>query len=256
MAAVDPGSTPGMSKAGSRAAPLADAAALEGCQERLTAEGRRSLLVVLQGMDTSGKDGTIKHVIGAMNPQGCRVAAFKAPTAQERAHGFLWRIRRQLPGPGVVGVFNRSHYEDVVVVRVHHLVPEAEWRRRYGLINRFERTLAASGTTLVKIFLHISFEEQRRRLMDRLEDPTKRWKFNPDDLKERAFWGDYQAAYSEAIARCSTEAAPWYVVPADHKWYRNWAVGRLLVETFEAMGPDYPKARYDVRAMKAKLARS
>jgi PPK2 family polyphosphate:nucleotide phosphotransferase len=219
----------------------------------LYSEGRRSLLLVLQGMDTSGKDGTISHVIGSMNPQGCRITAFKIPTAAERAHGFLWRIRKALPAAGQVGVFNRSHYEDVVVVRVHTLVPERTWRARYEVINAFEKKLSDAGTTIVKVFLHISFEEQRRRLLARLDDPTKRWKFDPADLTEREFWDDYQAAYEEAIERCATDVSPWYVIAGDHKWYRNWAIGRLLVETLQEIDPRYPEPELDIAALKARL---
>jgi len=213
------------------------------------------MLVVLQGMDTAGKDGTIKHVIRSMNPQACRITAFKEPTPQELAHDFLWRIRRALPAHGQVGVFNRSHYEDVVVVRVNSLVGEDVWRPRFTKINRFEKKLAAEGTTIVKLFLHISFEEQRRRLLKRLRDPTKRWKFDPADLDKRALWDVYQRAYADAIARCSTDVAPWYVVPADAKWYRNWAIGRLLLETLDEMNPRYPEPNFDLEALEARLGR-
>ena len=243
----------GMSRKKTEKETARDQKKLARWQERLRAERMRSLLIVLQGMDTSGKDGTIKHVLSAINPQGVRVTSFKEPTEQELAHQFLWRIRKALPAAGEIGVFNRSHYEDVLVVRVDNLVPEEVWRSRYGTINRFERKLATSGTTIIKIFLHISFEEQRLRLRRRLEDPTKRWKFHPGDIDKRSQWDDYQRAYSEALARCSSGAAPWYIVPADAKWYRNWMIGRLLVETFEDMKPDYPQPDYDVKAMKARL---
>lgn len=224
-------------------------------QERLFAENERTLLIVLQGMDASGKDGTIKHVIGAMNPQGVRVTSFKRPSEQELAHRFLWRIKRALPPTRYVGAFNRSHYEDVVTVRVHELVPEAEWTDRYGTINRFEKSLARTGTTIVKFFLHISPEEQRRRLLRRLDQPSKHWKFDPHDLDERALWDAYMAAYSDAIARCSTAVAPWYVIPADSKWFRNWAIGRILVETFEEMRPKYPQPTLDVPTLRRRLRR-
>ena len=230
-----------------------EAARLGELQERLYAEGKRSLLLVLQGTDTSGKDGTVSHVIRAMNPEGCRITSFKEPTAEERRHGYLWRIRRALPPPRYVGVFNRSHYEDVGIVRVHDLVPQRVWRARYEQINNFERQLARRGTTIVKVFLHISLKEQTRRLLARLDDPTKRWKFDSKDVEERGYWDAYVAAYEEAIARCSTNVAPWYVVPADNKWYRNWAVARLLIETLEAMGPEYPQPKLQIKKLKAQI---
>lgn len=193
-------------------------------------------------MDAGGKDGTIGHVFRGLNPAGCRVASFKAPTEEELAHDFLWRVHQVVPGRGEVAVFNRSHYEDVLVARVHNLVPEDVWRPRYKHIVAFEQNLAAAGTRIVKLFLHISKEEQARRLRERLKDPTKRWKLRLSDLEERKRWDDYQAAYAEAIERTSTKAAPWYVIPADHKWYRNWAVSRILLETFAEMDPHYPPA--------------
>ncbi len=255
LAAYDPRSTPGVA---SRARADADLAALSPRlatrQEQLFAQGDRSLLLVLQGMDTSGKDGTIKQVIGAMNPVGVRITSFKQPTATERRHHFLWRVRRALPRPGEVGIFNRSQYEDVGVVRVHGLAPPEVIERRYAEIERFERRLADNGTTVVKCWLHISYDEQRERLLARLDDPAKRWKFRERDVDERARWADYLAAYETAIARCSTDAAPWYVVPADRKWYRNWAVARLLVEHLDALGLSYPEPDLDVAALKARLA--
>ena len=222
-------------------------------QERLYAEGKRSLLLVLQGTDTSGKDGTIEHVIRGMDPQACRIADFKQPTTEERRHDFLWRIRRALPPPQYVGVFNRSHYEDVGIVRVHDLVPPRVWRARYAKINAFERQLTRRGMTIVKVFLHISFGEQTRRQLARLDDPTKHWKFDPKDLDERDYWNEYTKAYSDAIKRCSTPYAPWYIVPADHKWYRNWAVARLLIETLEEMDPRYPQPKMPIKQLKARL---
>jgi PPK2 family polyphosphate:nucleotide phosphotransferase len=209
-------------------------------QERLWAEKGQSLLVVLQAMDGGGKDGTIKHVFRSMNPAGCRVVSFRVPTEEERAHDFLWRIHRHTPGVGEVAVFNRSHYEDVLVVRVHNLVPEAVWRPRYEQIVAFEAGLAAARTRIVKLFLHISKEEQAERFQARIDDPGKRWKFRKGDLAERARWDDYQAAFAEAIARTSTAHAPWYVVPADRKWYRNWAVHQILLATLEDMDPRFP----------------
>ena len=232
----------------------ATALRLAELQERLYAEHTRSVLVVLQGMDTCGKGGTIEHVFRSVNPSGLSVAAFKRPTEEELAHPFLWRIERRLPGPGHITIFDRSHYEDVVVVRVHGLVPEEEWRARYAQIVAFEERVRAAGTSIVKVYLHISFEEQRRRLLARLGDPDKHWKFNEGDLEERSRWPAYMAAYEDAIARCHTEAAPWYVVPADRKWYRNWAVERLVVETLEQMDPHYPRPQLDVEALRERLA--
>ncbi|HWI04534.1 MAG TPA: polyphosphate kinase 2 family protein [Acidimicrobiales bacterium] len=211
-------------------------------QERLYAEGEQSLLVVLQAIDAGGKDGTIKNVFRGLNPASCRVASFRVPSEEERSHDFLWRVHAKAPAKGEVVVFNRSHYEDVLIVRVHNLVPEDVWRPRYDLINDFEANLAAAGTRIVKLYLHISKEEQAERFQARLDDPTKRWKFRRGDLDERARWDDYTAAFEEAISRTSTDVAPWYVVPADRKWYRNWAVNRILLETLSAMDPQYPPA--------------
>jgi PPK2 family polyphosphate:nucleotide phosphotransferase len=226
---------------------LADLAEhLGALQERLYAESTRSLLIVLQAMDAGGKDGTVKHVFAGVNPQGVRVTSFKVPTELELAHDFLWRVHARVPQHGEIGVFNRSHYEDVLVARVHELVDESTWRRRYRHINHFEALLADAGTRVVKLFLHISPEEQAERLQARLDDPTKRWKFRRGDLAERARWDDYMAAYEEAIARTSTEHAPWYVIPADRKWFRNWAVSRIVIEALEAMDPRYPDPAEDL----------
>ena len=213
---------------------------LRDAQERLWAERRQSLLIVLQAMDAGGKDGTIKHLFRGINPAGGRVVSFRVPTEEELAHDFLWRVHRHTPGRGEVVVFNRSHYEDVLVVRVHGLVPEDVWRGRYPLITQFEENLRAAGTRIVKLFLHISTDEQARRFKDRLEDPTKRWKFRKGDLAERARWADYMAAYAEAIERTTTDAAPWFVIPADRKWYRNWAVSQVVLHTLAEMAPQYP----------------
>jgi PPK2 family polyphosphate:nucleotide phosphotransferase len=209
-------------------------------QARLYAENRRSLLLVLQAMDTGGKDGTIKHVFRGVNPQGCEVSSFKAPSAEESAHDFLWRYHRRVPSRGMIGIFNRSHYEDVLVVRVKGLVPEEVWRPRYEVINQFEQALSLSGVTVLKFYLHISREEQKRRLESRLADPDKRWKFSANDLRERRYWSDYMTAFEEAIGNTSTDVAPWYVVPADNKWYRNLVIARTIADTLEAMDPRYP----------------
>jgi len=213
-----------------------------GLQQRLYAENERGLLIVLQAMDTGGKDGTIKHVFRGVNPQGCRVSSFKAPSAEEANHDFLWRYHKSVPARGRIGIFNRSHYEDVLIVRVKNLVPDGVWRQRYALINDFENGLTSSGITVLKFFLHISKDEQKRRLQSRLEDPEKRWKFSSGDLKERAFWDDYQNAFEDAIKECSTEHAPWYVVPANKKWYRNLIIARVIADTLEAIDPRYPAA--------------
>ena len=225
-------------------------------QERLWAAGstgdRRRLLLVLQGMDTSGKGGTVKHVIGLFNPSGCRIRAFKAPTHEELGHSFLWRIKRALPQPGEIGIFDRSHYEDVLIARVRDLVSRAQLTARYSQINGFETSLAEDGVTVVKCFLHISYDEQRRRLLERLDNPDKHWKFNVGDIEDRALWPAYQEAYEIALERCST-GAPWYLIPADRKWYRNWAISRLLLEHLEALDPQYPKADFDVAEYRTRL---
>jgi PPK2 family polyphosphate:nucleotide phosphotransferase len=209
-------------------------------QGRLYAENRRSVLLVLQAMDTGGKDGTIKHVFQGVNPQGCQVWSFKAPSAEESGHDFLWRYHQRVPQRGMLGIFNRSHYEDVLVVRVKDLVPEEVWRPRYQVINQFEHALTLSGVTVLKFYLHISKDEQRRRLESRLADPDKRWKFSANDLRERRHWDAYMDAFEEAIGNTSTEHAPWYVVPANNKWYRNLVIARTIADTLEAMDPRYP----------------
>jgi PPK2 family polyphosphate:nucleotide phosphotransferase len=209
-------------------------------QELLYAEHKHRLLIVLQGMDTSGKDGAVRKVMSEVSPQGLRVVSFKKPTETELAHDYLWRVHKEVPASGEVVVFNRSHYEDVLVVRVHSLVPEAVWRKRYEQINEFERMLAESGTTILKFFLHISAEEQRERLQARLDDPTKRWKFQHGDLAERKLWDQYMAAYEEALQRTSTKLAPWYVVPANRKWVRDHVLGSILVRTLESLKMKYP----------------
>ncbi len=216
---------------------------------RLYAENSRSLLLVLQGMDTSGKDGTIRHVMKGFNPQSCQVTSFKAPSEEERDHDFLWRIAMRLPRRGNISIFNRSHYEDVLIVRVHNLVPKQEWQTRYARINAFERLVTAGGTTIVKVFLHISKDEQRKRLQARLDDPDKRWKFRRADLEERRYWDEYQAAYEDALTKCNTAYAPWYIVPADKKWHRNLIVSRILRQTLEQMNPQFPPPDEDLEGI-------
>ncbi|MFI0445072.1 PPK2 family polyphosphate kinase [Actinomadura sp. 6N118] len=221
------------------------------------AEGdERRVLLVLQGMDTSGKGGVVKHVVGELNPYGCQVKSFKAPTKEELRHDFLWRIRRALPQPGHLGVFDRSHYEDVLIARVRDLVPRRVWARRYGTINRFEERLASDDCTIVKCFLHISSEKQKDRLMARLEDPAKHWKYNPQDVEERLLWDDYQQAYATALEKCNTEAAPWYVIPSDRKWYRNYAIMKLLMEACEGLDPHWPPGDFDLDTEKARVGDS
>jgi PPK2 family polyphosphate:nucleotide phosphotransferase len=228
-------------------------ARLDRLQYALYAEGKRSLLVVLQGRDTSGKDGTIRRVFGPLDPQGTAVTAFRAPTEQELRHDFLWRVHQAVPAHGLIGIFNRSHYEDVLVVRVRRLVPETVWRPRYEQINRFERSLVESGTAVLKFFLHISRGEQRERLLARLDEPDKFWKFNPGDLEDRRRWDDYTAAAEEMLARTSTEAAPWYVVPADRKALRDVLIGEKVVEALERMDPRFPPPAGDLAAWRREL---
>lgn len=242
LSAIDPAAPAEFSRKDAEAALAEERQRIHELQERLYAESRRGLLVVLQAMDTGGKDGVVKHVFSCVNPQGCRVWAFKTPTEEELAHDFLWRYHRRTPARGMIALFNRSHYEDVLIVRVKQLVPEAVWRERYAQINDFERMLTQNDVTLLKLFLHISKDEQRRRLKKRLNDPEKRWKFSPDDVRDRALWDDYQRAYADALTRCSTPHAPWHVVPADRKWFRNLAVARAVADTLAAMGPQFPTA--------------
>jgi PPK2 family polyphosphate:nucleotide phosphotransferase len=262
LGSIDPAGTPGLPKKADRkwaaerlteiGAALAEYQAMLYAGAKVGGSGRRVLLV-LQAMDCGGKDGTVRKVAGAMNPQGLHIVGFGPPTEEERAHDFLWRIRRALPVPGYVGVFNRSHYEDVLVVRVHELVPREVWSARYDQINEFERELAGDGTTIVKVMLHISSGEQCERLLQRLDDPAKHWKYNPGDIDERKLWPAYQEAYADALGRCSTGHAPWYVVPADRKWYRDWAVATLLRETFAELGLRYPEGKFDVAAERDRL---
>ncbi len=259
---LDPRATPGFDgdKAAGEEALAGLGDQLAELQERLFAEskggGKRSLLLVVQGMDTSGKGGILRHVVGALDPQGVHITSFKAPSAEELKHPFLWRIRNALPTPGQIGVFDRSQYEDVLIVRVHDLVPPSQWSRRYAQINAFEKKVVESGTTVIKVMLHISSEEQKARLTERLERPDKHWKFNPGDLDERAHWAAYQEAYQVAIEKCSTPAAPWFVVPADRKWYARLAVTNLVLEHLKALDPQWPKATFDVEAEQKRLAES
>jgi len=253
---------PGDGKADAPALTEALAPELGDLQERLFANGRvaeagaRKILIVLQGMDTSGKGGVIRHAIGMVDPQGVHIKAFKAPTEEERAHPYLWRIERELPEPGFIGIFDRSHYEDVLVVRVNNLVEQSVWSKRYDEINAWEEGLLADGTVLIKCFLNISSAEQKARLLARLDDPTKHWKYNPGDVDERAKWPLYQQAYRAVLERCSTQHAPWFVIPSDRKWYRNWAVAQLLVEHLRALNLHWPLADFDVEAEKLRVSNS
>jgi PPK2 family polyphosphate:nucleotide phosphotransferase len=219
---------------------------LRELQELLYADGQRSLLICLQALDAGGKDGTISHILGSMNPQGCKVVGFKRPTADERSHDFLWRIHRAVPAQGEVTIFNRSHYEDVLIARVHELVPKEIWSRRYDRINAFESGLVEDHTHILKFYLHISPAEQLKRFADRLDDPAKQWKISEADYKEREYWDDYMAAYEEALSRCSTEHAPWFIIPANQKWFRNLAVARIVVEWLEGLKMKGPPATVDI----------
>lgn len=258
LAGIDPTSRSGApgDKAATKSATDVLREELSELQTRLWAESGQALLVVLQAMDAGGKDGAIRKVFSGLNPQGIRVEGFEAPTEEELAHDFLWRIRKRLPAPGMLGVFDRSHYEDVVVARVLDLVQRRTWMRRYDTINRFEAGLVAGGTTVVKCFLHISQEESKDRLLRRLDKPDKLWKFNPGDVDSRKLWDPMMEAYADALERCNTEAAPWYVVPADRKWYRNWAIMNLLVEQLEAMAVQWPEPDFDVEEQRRRLLAS
>ncbi len=225
---------------------------LSELQYLLYAEDKRSLLICLQAMDAGGKDGTVNHVLGAMNPQGCTVHGFKQPSAEEAAHDFLWRAHAASPSRGRVAVFNRSHYEDVLVVRVHELVPEEVWSKRYDAINGFERQLAENGTHILKFYLHISKDEQLARFKQRIEDPARHWKISESDYAERACWDDYRTAFEDALARCSTAHAPWFVIPANHKWFRNLAVSQIITETMAGLGMSFPKPTVDMADIRAK----
>ncbi len=260
LAKVDTASTPGFDggKKEGHSSLAAGAGQLAELQEKLYANGlsgdRRRILLVLQAMDTAGKGGIVGHVVGSVNPYGAHIASFKAPTDEEKAHDFLWRIRKQLPTAGMLGVFDRSHYEDVLVHRVRHLSAPEVIEARYGEIVDFENELIAGGTTVIKVMLHISPGEQKARLEARLDDPAKHWKFNSGDLDDRALWPQFMEAYQVAIQRTSTDTAPWYVIPADHKWYARLAVQQLLLDALGDLRQDWPVADYDVAAQKARLA--
>jgi PPK2 family polyphosphate:nucleotide phosphotransferase len=259
LAAIDTHGKPGFEggKSAGRKALASLGAELAELQEKLFAQGytgsRQRVLLVLQGMDTSGKGGVLSHTVGLMEVSGLSLMSFKKPTAEELAHDFLWRIERALPNAGEIGIFDRSHYEDVLVVKVHELADADEIERRFGAINAFEKRLTDTGTTVIKCMLHISADEQRERLLARLDDPTKQWKFKPGDVDERTRWDDYQAAYETALERCNTPNAPWYVIPSDRKWYRNWAIAQLLTDTLRALDLDWPEPDYDVAEQRARL---
>jgi PPK2 family polyphosphate:nucleotide phosphotransferase len=223
---------------------------LDGLQYLMYAERKRALLIVFQGLDAAGKDGTIRHVMSGINPQGCRVTSFKEPSTEEAAHDFLWRIHAAVPKIGDFGVFNRSHYEDVLVVRVHNLVPKEVWSERYDQINEFEEFLAANNVCFLKFFLHISKDEQKKRFLERLDDPKKQWKISEADFNERKYWGDYQKAYEAVLARCSTSRAPWFIIPANKKWFRNLAVSHVIAETLEGMKMKLPPPSVDLKKLK------
>jgi PPK2 family polyphosphate:nucleotide phosphotransferase len=246
LARRDPAATFGWEKAAAETELAKQLSRLAELQDRFWAESKRAVLVVLQGIDSAGKDGTINKVMEAFNPQGCPVTSFKVPSTEELAHDYLWRVHRSVPRKGEIGIFNRSHYEDVLVVRVHDLVPKAVWSKRYDQINAFEQHLTATGTTIVKFFLSIDKDEQRKRFQARYDDPTKRWKFAMGDLEERKRWDDYQAAFEDALSRTSTAAAPWYVIPANRKWFRNLAVATILASTIADLRPQYPPVASDV----------
>jgi len=251
LSEIDPRDEHGLplDKAAAKKAKKADIEALDRLQEVLYAEAKHALLVVLQGMDAGGKDGTVRGVFGHLSPMGVSATSFKKPTEHELAHDFLWRIHREAPPKRMIGIFNRSHYEDVLIVRVHKLVPDSEIETRYDAINAFEKLLAESGTTILKFFLHISKKEQTRRLQARLDDPTKHWKFNADDLAERKRWDDYRAAYELALTRCSTPYAPWFIVPADRKWYRDAVIARIVRLTLEGLDLAYPKEAPELKKL-------
>ncbi len=241
LANHDPDDTFGHEKDAAAEVMTRDITRLADVQDRLWAEHKHRVLIVLQAIDAGGKDGTIKHVMSGFNPQGVKITGFGVPSEVELAHDYLWRVHQVVPGNGEIAVFNRSHYEDVLVVRVHSFVDEAVWSKRYDQINEFEQMLAASGTTILKFFLHISADEQLGRLRDRYDDPTKRWKFKMGDLTEREHWDEYMAAYEDVLGRCSTDVAPWYVIPSNRKWFRNLAIASIVADTLEDLQPAYPE---------------
>jgi PPK2 family polyphosphate:nucleotide phosphotransferase len=253
IAELDPDATPGLpTEEDARKLTMAMGPELSAYQERLYAESKtescqdRRVLVVLQGLDTSGKSGIVRHVFGLVDPQGVKIKAFKKPTKEELSHDFLWRINKAVPEPGYIGIFDRSQYEDVLVVRVDELVPPEVWKQRFELINEFEKGLSDQGVTIIKCFLHISPQEQEARLLARLADPSKHWKYSRDDVTVRSKWYDYMAAYEDVLNLCNTDVAPWYVIPSNKKWYRNWAVASLLLDHLEEMSPQWPPADFDV----------
>jgi|SRR5215469_5051626 len=225
---------------------------IDELQYLLYAERKHALLIVLQAMDTGGKDGTIRHVMSGVNPQGCRVTSFKVPSAEEREHDFLWRIHKAVPTLGEIGIFNRSHYEDVLVVRVHGLVSKNVWSKRYDQINAFEEYLTKNGVTILKFYLHISKEEQKKRILERVKDPDKHWKISEADFKEREYWNEYVDAYEDLLSRCSTKGAPWFIIPANKKWFRNLAVSHIIQETLEDLQLQYPKPTVDLKKLKVR----
>jgi len=245
LSSRDPDATHGYDKAKATEELLKHKTRMAELQEVLFAEKKHALLIVLQAMDAGGKDGTIRNVMTGMNPQGCTVTSFKAPSDEELSHDFLWRVHKGVPGKGHVTVFNRSHYEDVLIVRVHGLVPKSVWSERYDQINQFERVLDKNECKIIKFFLHISKDEQKKRLEERIADPTKWWKVNPADLEEHKKWDHYMAAYEDALRKCSTEQSPWYVIPANKKWFRNVAIVQIVVEALEQMKLQYPKPAID-----------
>jgi len=249
LGAIDPDDTHGVAKTGAEAQLDKNRKRLSVLQYLLYAEARRSFLVVLQGIDAAGKDGTIKHVMSGLNPQGVGVTSFKVPEGPEKRHDFLWRIHEAVPEYGKIGIFNRSHYEDVLVVRVHNIVPKQVWSKRYDQINDFERMLSDNNVRVIKFLLYISKEEQAKRFRDRLDDKTKNWKFSMDDVKEREYWDQYIEAYNEMLRKCSTDTAPWYVIPSNRKWFRNLAVSQIMVDTLESMDLKYPKPTADLSAI-------
>jgi PPK2 family polyphosphate:nucleotide phosphotransferase len=246
LATFDTGATHGRRKDSAATTLAKDLERLTDLQDRVYAEGKHRILIVLQGIDAAGKDGTVRHVMSAFNPMGCPVTSFKVPTPPELAHDYLWRVHPHVPGNGEIAIFNRSHYEDVLVVRVHGFVPKERWSKRYDQINDFERMLVEEGTTILKFFLAISKEEQRQRFQDRVDDPTKRWKFRLGDLDERKLWDDYRAAYEDMLEKTSTDVAPWFVIPADRNWFRNLAVASIVADTIEDLDPRYPPVEEDI----------